>query len=54
MASKADTPKVDKISFDGDSRVQWLKANLNGRNYGIYHIPAICLYIWDFPRPHAV
>lgn len=36
MASRFDRSEVDKISFDGDSRVQWRKANLNGRNYGAY------------------
>jgi hypothetical protein len=36
MTSQFDNSKVNKIDFDGDSRVQWRKANLNGRNYGIY------------------
>ncbi|EEA28647.1 hypothetical protein TMatcc_003003 [Talaromyces marneffei ATCC 18224] len=41
MASRFDDFKIDKISFDGDSRVQWRKANLNGRNYAyIYGEPA--------------
>lgn len=38
MASRFDDFKIDKISFDGDSRVQWRKANLNGRNYGTLNL----------------
>lgn len=38
MALKVDNSKVDKISFDGDSRVQWREANLNGRKYGTYNL----------------
>lgn len=49
MASKFDNSKVDKISFDGDSRVQWREANLNGRKYGTYNLA----YLHPLPKANC-